>query len=145
MEATLYPTAGGDPIKIGSLTDPRGDALLEVSRSQSRALQSFTGLRAAAPTIFDRVTRTNRFGFQAQKLHADRGAALLYVAVHPDLVPAHCTIKFNNGERTVWLVACGIEELSLARGARQRTQRPLALFNPTRRRASCNRSLGAGS
>lgn len=86
--------------------------------SQERELQVVKPMRAPAPTIYDRLTRTEDFGFAAERIFTGATAvaeALKFFRFHPAAVPALAHLKFEEGEQIAWLRDCGIKSITLVR------------------------------
>ncbi|MCX6896330.1 MAG: hypothetical protein NTZ16_12695 [Verrucomicrobia bacterium] len=86
--------------------------------SQERNIQVAAAMRAPVPTLFDRLTRTEDFGFAAQRTFSGATAqqeALKFFRTHPNDVPALAHLQFIEDGQSAWLRDCGIKNIALVK------------------------------
>ena len=111
MDVTAYNYNASEKIDLGKVADSIWTNGFKFS--QARTLQVSKPINAAAPNIFDRLTRLTEFEFAAGRSFSTTGAALLFFGTHPDLVPGVADIQFTQGGQNIWLRYCGISRVSL--------------------------------
>lgn len=113
---TLFPFTGqGEPIKLGSLTDPMRDGVMGIERGAENLLQLFNATGAARTEVFDRLTKTHSFAINVIKDHGTPGDALVYIATHPDEVPGKVNLEWERDNRTVYAYGVGVANVRLVR------------------------------
>ena len=70
------------------------------------------GYGAAGVTVFDRGNRQWDLSFTVERVHADEGAAALFLATHPlDFTTlGNLDLKLTTTERVTYLAACAVTE-----------------------------------
>lgn len=81
--------------------------------SEDRTIQVVNPINALAPTLFDRITKMQDFGFAAGQSFAQLSDALINMATWPSQVPTLAHLSFSQGNQTVWLGNAGIKRVQL--------------------------------
>jgi hypothetical protein len=111
MDVIAYSYGASDRVELGGIADSIWTNGFRFS--QARTLQVSKPINAAAPNIFDRLTRVNDFSFAAGRSFKTVGEALLFFGAHPDAVPTVADLQFAQGGQQIWLRYCGIARVEL--------------------------------
>ena len=111
MDVIAYKYGLADQVELGGIADSIWTNGFKYS--QARTLQVSKPINAAAPNIFDRLTRSTDFAFAAGRSFTKVGDALLFLGSHPDTVPGVADLQFTQGGQSIWLRFCGIAKVEL--------------------------------
>lgn len=111
MEVTAYKYGTGEQVKLGSIAEQIWSNGFRYS--QERTIQVSKPIGAAAPNLFDRLTKTINFSFAAGRSFKTVGEALIFFGAHPDQVPTLADLQFSQGNENIWLRYCGIQRVEL--------------------------------
>ena len=111
MDVTAYKYGAIGQAELGSIADQIWTNGFKYS--QERVIQVSKPINAAAPNLFDRLTRMVSFQFAAGRSFGNLGDALNFFGQHPDTVPAVADLQFTQGGQNIWLRYCGITRVEL--------------------------------
>ena len=111
MDVIAYTYGASAQVELGGIADSIWTNGFRFS--QARTLQVSKPINAAAPNIFDRLTRVNDFSFAAGRAFNNLGDALIFFGTHPDTVPTVADLQFSQGGQQIWLRYCGIVRVEL--------------------------------
>jgi len=117
MDVTAYTYGTGNSVQLGNIAQQIWTQGFRFS--EDRTIQVSKPINAAAPNLFDRLTRVQNFQFAAGRAFTGTGAtvvamALQFMTSHPAAVPTVADLQFQTqGNGEAWLRYCAIKKVEL--------------------------------